>query len=260
MVWPGLIVPVAKHDSAEAIFRRTTTRRSAVPAKHDSAENAPASVTVVRARGSQRPRPPYAAASPPPRRHRTHRHRHHRSARRRLRCCPLTGQRHYHLPQLECNLIVHNDCPSQSCCHLCHEHAGIHFSHRPRGRSHRLHQPGAASVSINCRSMCVCHPLRLQLLCARLLDARCFRTTRVRAPGVRWRPSSPSSSSSTAWSIGVRYRARTAAAANACALADLQPARRALECEFELAGLAPRPRLISAILEYAILAGSSLSP
>ena len=34
----------------------------------------------------------------------------------------------------------------------------------------------------------------------------------------------------------------------------------ALACEFELAGLAPGPRLISAILEYAILAGSLLSP
>ena len=33
----------------------------------------------------------------------------------------------------------------------------------------------------------------------------------------------------------------------------------ALACEFELAGLAPGPRLISAILEYAILAGSLLS-
>ena len=34
----------------------------------------------------------------------------------------------------------------------------------------------------------------------------------------------------------------------------------ALACEFELTGLAPRPRLISAILEYAILAVSLLSP
>ena len=34
----------------------------------------------------------------------------------------------------------------------------------------------------------------------------------------------------------------------------------ALACEFEVAGLAPGPRLISAILEYAILAGSLLSP
>ena len=44
------------------------------------------------------------------------------------------------------------------------------------------------------------------------------------------------------------------------ALADLQPVLRALACEFELASLAPQPRLISAILEYAILAGSLLSP
>ena len=45
-----------------------------------------------------------------------------------------------------------------------------------------------------------------------------------------------------------------------CVPDDLQPARRAPACEFELAGLALGPRLISATPEYAILAGSLLSP
>ena len=56
---------------------------------------------------------PWAAASPPPRRHGTQRHRRHRSARRRRHCCPLTGQRRRHLPQLECNPAMHDDCASQ---------------------------------------------------------------------------------------------------------------------------------------------------
>ena len=43
-------------------------------------------------------------------------------------------------------------------------------------------------------------------------------------------------------------------------LADLQPALLTPAREIELVGLAPGPRLISAILEYAILAGSLLSP
>ena len=44
------------------------------------------------------------------------------------------------------------------------------------------------------------------------------------------------------------------------ALADLQPVLCDFLSEFELAGLAPQPRLLSAILEYAILAGSLLPP
>ena len=43
-------------------------------------------------------------------------------------------------------------------------------------------------------------------------------------------------------------------------LADLQPALLTPAREIELVGLAPGPRLISAILEYAILAGPLLSP
>ena len=41
---------------------------------------------------------------------------------------------------------------------------------------------------------------------------------------------------------------------------DLPLASPAPACDFELVGLASGPRLISAILEYAILAGSLLSP
>ena len=107
----------------------------------------------------------------------------------------------------------------------------------------------AACAARRSRAWCGCidglrSAMRLQDGAALLqlqLHIACIRTARVRAPGVRWRPSSPSSSSSTASSHGVRCCARTAAAADACALADLQPARRAPACQFELAGLAPRP-------------------
>ena len=142
----------------------------------------------------------------------THSHPHHRSTGRRSRCCPLTG--HWPSPPALAPPAI----PS------CHD-----------GPSSQQLPPRPWPCPASCQPLAArpiaqlssarCYPSQLQLPlyihlpssatgaahCSRSFDARCFRTARVRAPGVRWRPSSPSSSSSTAGS-GVSRCARTIAA------------------------------------------------
>ena len=95
--------------------------------------------------------------------------------------------------------------------------------HQLRGRRQALFSLTDGSCIFACAARFTAIPHGLELPSARALDAPSDRTARVRASGVRRRPSSPSSSSSTAGSQGVRCRARTSCCC-ICECADLQPA------------------------------------
>ena len=95
--------------------------------------------------------------------------------------------------------------------------------HQLRGRRQALFSLTDGSCIFACAARFTAIPHGLELPSARALDAPSDRTARVRASGVRRRPSSPSSSSSTAGLQGVRCRARTSCCC-ICECADLQPA------------------------------------
>ena len=105
-------------------------------------------------------------------------------------------------------------------CRIGFKDSESHGIHQLRGRRQALFSLTDGSCIFACAARFTAIPHGLELPSARALDAPSDRTARVRASGVRGRPSSPSSSSSTAGSQGVRWRARTSCCC-ICECADL---------------------------------------
>ena len=164
---------------------------------------------------------------------------------------------HHHKPQIDgvdclCLLNLLSIQPCSAASHKCDSRVrhfgGVVAFPVVNGapiNSHRAQELGCASLStVWARGA----PVRAAHSC----------TARVRAPSV-WMPTSSSSSATVSLEL-VRCHARTLLPLRCAGLhLYLQPAHCATACEFELTGLAPQPRLLSVILEYAILQGSLLS-